>query len=136
MRTTGHQHLPKDIEAQKQRFHRAVTRIVLEHSIPLDLIINFDETGNLLIPLVAHTFAPKGVEKVVIQGSEEKRAETITVGVSAAGEKVPPQKICPNIRNRLGLPASQKVLLIIDVFAAHLTDAVKEKLKENNIILR
>ena len=37
--------------------------------------------------------------------------------------------------SRLGLPATQKALLLVDVFRAHLTDAVKAKLDANSIIM-
>jgi hypothetical protein len=188
MRTTGHRHLPEDVDEKKRRLDRAIVRLILEYNVPLELLINYDETGNLLVPLINHTFAPKGVQKVVIQGSEEKRAKTLTVGITAAGEKIPPQEIHPvkssvtlpadlpagwkatfrkdekslqkkkashwanegthleyidqnllpfvaSVRERLGLPPTQKAIALADVFKAHLTNAVKAKLEHNNIIL-
>ena len=38
-------------------------------------------------------------------------------------------------RDTLGLPATQKVVLIFDVFAAHRVESVLVKLEQNNIIV-
>ena len=42
---------PAYIEAQKDRLHHVLLSLVPKHDVPLDMLVNFDETGNLLIPL-------------------------------------------------------------------------------------
>ncbi len=38
-------------------------------------------------------------------------------------------------RTRLGLPSTQKALVLVDVFRAHLAEAVKAKLEKHGILM-
>lgn len=60
------------------------------------MILNFDETGMMLVPTSGRaTIARTGAKAVSIIGVEDKRQVTVTLGVSFSGAKLKPQLIFP-----------------------------------------
>lgn len=67
--------------------------LVKEYDIPAGLIVNIDQTQCIYAMATNRSWAPKGDKQVAVLGKEEKRAITLTVGLSAAGHALPTQAI-------------------------------------------
>jgi len=59
-----------------------------EHHIPIDLCLNFDQTGLRLFSTGQYTYAKQGSKAVTAIGAEDKRQITATPVVAANGEFV------------------------------------------------
>ena len=68
---------------RKIYFQRAIFKFVLEHYIPVDLVLNLDETSLSYISPGKYTFDLKGSTTVPIKGVDDKRQITATFMVSA-----------------------------------------------------
>ena len=68
---------------RKNYFQRANFKFVLEHNIPVDLVLNLDETSLSYISPGKYTFDLKGSTTVPIKGVDDKRRITATFTVSA-----------------------------------------------------
>lgn len=64
-----------------------------EHSIPKDLVINWDQTGTKLVPVNSWMLEDKGSKQVAVVGKDNKRKITSLLAVSADGALLPPQVI-------------------------------------------
>ena len=62
--------------------------LVVTYKLAEELVVNFDETGLLLLPAAQQTWGVKGEANVQIVGGEEKRQFTVSPIISAAGELV------------------------------------------------
>ena len=85
--------MPKNVIDARNRLFRAIVSVAMQHDNPPPLIVNIDETGNLLVPISSHAFDKKGADKVPIVGADEKRATTLTFGVNMIGDMMPAQII-------------------------------------------
>ena len=83
----------KFLEEEKFTFQRAISHIVLEHDIPLDLVFNLDQTPLSYVSLGKYTFSSKGSTNVPIKGFDDKRQINATFLVSASGSFLPMQLI-------------------------------------------
>ena len=83
----------KFLEEEKFTFQRAISQIVLEHDIPLDLVFNLDQTPLSYVSPGKYTFSSKGSTNVPIKGFDDKRQITATFVVSASGSFLPMQLI-------------------------------------------
>ncbi len=83
--------VPDDFVDQKTKFLDTIARIVKEHSIPDELVINFDQTGISIVPVSNWTMAAKGTKQVELLGIEDKRQITILLGCTLSGDLIPPQ---------------------------------------------
>ena len=75
----------KFLQKEKFSYQREISRVVLEHDIPVDLVLNLDQT---LLPYVSpgkYTFCLKRSTTVPIKGADEKRQVTATFTVLATG---------------------------------------------------
>eukprot|EP00117_Sycon_ciliatum_P020085 scpid79137/ scgid18001/ len=77
--------LPGNFTELKSDFHRRVTSIVEEHSIPAQLVINMDETGLPTVPVSQWTLEEAGSRQVPVFGLEDKRQITALLACSATG---------------------------------------------------
>ncbi|KAL2611694.1 hypothetical protein R1flu_023386 [Riccia fluitans] len=68
--------------------------LVFAYGIPMELVINSEETGVQLLPAGnLHSFRLKGCREVSIQGQGDKRMITVMVLSNAEGEMLPGQVI-------------------------------------------
>ena len=84
---------PEDFEKTKMDYIERIEKCVNEHSIPYDLILNWDQTGVNLIPGGDWTMDAKGSKQVKITGLNDKRQITALLTISKSGELLPPQII-------------------------------------------
>jgi hypothetical protein len=88
--TKAAQKLPADAEDQCENAFLRRAWTIKDHRIPAELVINADQTGVVYLPGSRMTYAPRGSKQVGLIGNEEKRAFTTLLGVSAAGNLLPP----------------------------------------------
>lgn len=82
------------------RFTSKIAADVKKHSIPEELIINWDQTPLKYVPCGQWTMAEKGSSKVALAGLSDKRAITGVLASSAAGDMLPFQLIYPGKTER------------------------------------
>lgn len=75
----------------KTSFLQEIVAIVRSHKIPLELVINRDETGLQLVPVGNWTVAPEGSRRVEVAGLGDKRQITVTFAGTLSGELLPMQ---------------------------------------------
>ena len=80
----------KFLQEEKFSYQREISRIILNHDIPLDLVLNLDQTP---LSYGKYTFCLKGTTTVSIKGVDDKRQITATFTVSASGVFLPIQLI-------------------------------------------
>ena len=83
----------KFLEEEKFTFQRAISRVVLHHDIPPDIVLNLDQTPLSYVSPGKYTFCLKGSTAVPIKGVDDKRQITATFTVSATGSFLPIQLI-------------------------------------------
>ena len=83
----------KFLEAEKCSFERAISKFVSEHDIPLDLVLNLDQTPLSYVSPGKYTFDLEGSTTVPIKGVDSKRQITATLTVSTSGSLLPIQPI-------------------------------------------
>ena len=70
-----------------------IKAIVTLEDIPLDLIINWDQTGMHYVPISSWTIAKEGSKRVEICGIDDKRQITAIFGCSMTGDFLPVQLV-------------------------------------------
>ena len=83
----------KFLHREKFSYQREISRIILNHDIPLDLVLNLDQTPLSYVCPGKYTFCLKGTIIVPIKGVDDKRQITATFTVSASGVFLPIQLI-------------------------------------------
>ena len=83
----------KFLQEEKFSYQREISRIILNHDIPLDLVLNLDQTHLSYASPGKYTFCLKGTATVPIKGVDDKRQITATFTVSASGVFLPIQLI-------------------------------------------
>ena len=58
--------------------------------IPLELIINWDQTGCKLVPISEWTMERQGSKEVPVVGKDDKREIAALLSVTASGMVLPP----------------------------------------------
>lgn len=93
-RTTMAQKLPPDFMAKINDFHEFVEKIVEQHSITPDHIINMDETPLSFDIPTTRTVNQKGEKSITIRTTgHEKSNFTVALACAADGSKIPPMVI-------------------------------------------
>ncbi|KAJ6536119.1 hypothetical protein B0H19DRAFT_1182839 [Mycena capillaripes] len=87
--TKAAQKFPADAEVQCENAFLRRAWTIKEHRIPAELVINADQTGVIYLPGSRVTWAPRGSKQVALIGTDEKRAFTALVAISAKGEALP-----------------------------------------------
>ena len=86
-------HVPKDFDKLQHNWLTKINESTNEHSIPDDMILNWDQTGCQLTPGGNWTMEKEGSKQVTIAGSNDKRQITLLLTVTKAGTLLPPQLI-------------------------------------------
>jgi len=77
---------PLDADMQVQKMISYIAALVSEYGIPLELCLNFDQTGLQLLSTGHYTYQNKGVKAVTVIGANDKRQITATpVSVASGG---------------------------------------------------
>ena len=74
-------------------FQRAIAKAVSDHGIPMELVLNLDQTPLSYVSPGKYTFDLKGSKTVLIKGVDDKRQITATFTVTASGSFLPIQLI-------------------------------------------
>lgn len=82
-----------DFAERKTRFLSDLNAIFTMEEIPIELVLNWDQTGIHIVPSSSWTLDVKGVNRVEITGTNDKRQITAVLCGSAIGEFLPPQII-------------------------------------------
>ena len=82
-----------DFEELKEQFLLDIKVCVNMEDIPLDLVINWDQTGMHYVPVSSWTMAKEGSKRVEICGIDDKRQITAVFGVTMTGDFLPVQLI-------------------------------------------
>ena len=81
----------KEFTCMKQKYLRQIVKLAHEKKIPLQLAINWDQTGLNIVPASSWTMEEEGSKTIPIVGLGDKRQVTVTVVVAMAGEMLPMQ---------------------------------------------
>ena len=75
----------------KEDFMQCIVSTIQDHTIPLSLVLNFNETGIPVVPVSMWTLAKKGSSKVLITRIEDKHQIAAVLLCTAMGELLDPQ---------------------------------------------
>ena len=84
---------PKFLEQEKFTFQRAISKFVSDHDVPLELVLNLDQTPLSYVSPGKYKFDLKGSKTVPIKSVDNKRQITATFTVTASGSFLPIQFI-------------------------------------------
>lgn len=85
--------LPDDYIEQCERALFRMVHLLHLYDIPLSLIVNMDQTGVLIMMSSGRTFEEKGSRQVDVAHLDEKRAYTLCVATTPAGDILPFQQV-------------------------------------------
>jgi hypothetical protein len=74
-------------EEKLEEFRRMFHDEKQKHQVPDELIVNVDQVGVALVPSPTYSYALRGARQVPITGLQDKRAITVTLGTSCAGDR-------------------------------------------------
>ena len=77
----------------KKLFVQDVKTVMVMDEVPLELVVNWDQTGLKYVPVSEWTMAEEGSKRVEIDGKDDKRQITAVFGCSMAGDFLPPQLV-------------------------------------------
>ena len=83
----------KFLQEEKFSYQCEISRIILNRDIPLDLVLNLDQTTLSYVSPGKYTFCLKGTTTAPIKAVDDKRRITATSTVSASGVFLPIQLI-------------------------------------------
>ena len=98
--TTSARTLPENFGTIKNEFLNRITTNAIQHNIPDELILNFDQTGLKFVPCGEWTMEQKGSKRVEIAGLSDKRMITAVVVSMLSGDMLPVQLIYDGKTNR------------------------------------
>lgn len=78
-----------DFDNLKEQFLLDIKAVVEMEEIPLDLIVNWDQTGMHYVRVSSWTVAKERSKRVEISGVDDKRQITAVFGCSMAGDFFP-----------------------------------------------
>ena len=81
-------------------FLSEIQKLVKTYDIPDDLIINFDQTNVMIVPVGHYTLDKVGSKQVSIFGLEDKRQVTMVLACTLSGNFLPPTN---NLSGKNGL---------------------------------
>ena len=73
------------LEEEKFTFQRAIAKAVSDHDIPMELVLNLDQTPLSYVSPGKYIFDLKGLKTVPIKGVNDKRQITATFTVTVSG---------------------------------------------------
>ena len=77
----------------KEDFLLEIKHIIVMDEIPVQLVINFDQTGLNIVPVSEWTMELEGSKRVEVAGKDCKKQITAVLGGSCVGDFLPPQII-------------------------------------------
>ena len=83
----------ENFDELKESYLLEIKHVVEMDEIPLDLIVNFDQTGLNFVPVSEWTMEAEGTKRVEVAGKDDKRQLTAVLGGSLVGDFLPPQLI-------------------------------------------
>ncbi|EGO28001.1 hypothetical protein SERLADRAFT_435774 [Serpula lacrymans var. lacrymans S7.9] len=86
-------HIPDNADDLCEAAFFRIVHLANWYDIPLSLLINMDQTGVYLVPGNNVTFNDRGAKQVNIASKDEKRAYTLVVASSCAGDLLPFQQV-------------------------------------------
>ena len=107
--TTKMREIPTDFEEKKRKYLRIGAELISRHRVPLELVINGDETAVLLVNRAKVTRNTAGAKRVRILGMGEDKAQiTATIFATEAGSILPYQMIFQGKTDRVHPPKGTK----------------------------
>ena len=85
--------IPADFESVQSAFLCRIEETVKSNNIPLQMVVNFDQTGIKMVPVSDWTLEVQGTKQIDIIASDAKREVAVLLAVSLSGELLPPQVI-------------------------------------------
>ena len=98
--TAKSKHTPKDFASLKESFLDDVVATVTMENIPMELILNWDQTGIKMVPSSGWTMDRQGAKRVEVSGVNDKRMITAVFCGSLTGDFLPLQLIYKGKTNR------------------------------------
>jgi hypothetical protein len=92
-RTTAAAKLPADWQRQGEQMATRIAVHIEFSKVDPSLIVNWDQTGVILIPASSRTYERQGESRVAVLGAEEKRQITAVLASSMEGDMLPLQLI-------------------------------------------
>ena len=92
--TTSKPEIPdRAVEEAKVIFQHQIAKTIEDHSIPLSMVMNFDQTPLKYVPVASRTLSQKGAKHVSIYGATYRKAITATFGITYTNKFLPMQLI-------------------------------------------
>ena len=91
--TTTANKLPTDWQRQGEHMAMRIAVHIEFSKVEPCLIVNWDQTGIILVPAASRTYEKRGEDRVVVLGAEEKRQITAVLASSMDGDMLPLQLI-------------------------------------------
>jgi hypothetical protein len=128
IRTGTHaaRHTPENWEDMCKEATMRYLNVILHYDIPSYLCINMDQQGVVVVLGNNRTYAKKGLKQVDIAGKDEKRAYTLCIATSAAGDCLPFQQIWGGASKK-SLPKPSPQQTSAESKGIHFTFAQSEK---------
>ena len=79
----------EQFDEMKRMFHQDIRSAVVMDEVPLELIINWDQTALSYVPVSQCTMEEEGAKQVEIDGKDDKRQITAVFGCSLSGDFLP-----------------------------------------------
>ena len=98
--TAKSKHTPKDFASLKESFLDDVVATVTMEEIPMELILNWDQTGIKMVPSSGWTMDRQGAKRVEVSGVNDKRMIIAVFCGSLTGDFLPLQLIYKGKTNR------------------------------------
>ncbi|KAJ7692093.1 hypothetical protein B0H17DRAFT_1061886 [Mycena rosella] len=95
-------HIPEDAPSLIKRTFFRLRYAILTGRIPPELVVNADQAGNYLLPASGHTFHDRGAKQVDVVAKDEKRAYTMMLASTPAGDFLPIQAPTATTPQKLG----------------------------------
>ena len=74
-------------------FQKCISNVIEGDNIPVDLVVNLDQTPLAYVSPSKYSFNSSGSKTVLIKGINDKRQITATLAVTITGKFVPAQAI-------------------------------------------
>ena len=92
--TTSKPEIPElAVKEAKLTYQHQISKIIEDHSIPLSMVMNFDQTPLKYVPVASRTLCEKGTKHVSIYGATYRQAITATFGITYTNTFLPMQLI-------------------------------------------
>ncbi|KAJ7178437.1 hypothetical protein C8R43DRAFT_942122 [Mycena crocata] len=91
--TRAAKHIPDNAGELCERTFFRLAHAIQSENIPAKLFINYDQTGNYLLPNHSQTFEQRGAKQVSVVAKDEKRAYTVGMATNSFGNIMPIEQV-------------------------------------------